>query len=133
MGNVSVLIVEDDDDLRDLLEDGLGELGYDCLGVNSAEDAIQVLSFFEPRIAVVDIFMRGQGGITAMQIIGQQQPDCQIIAVSGGFGEMSSEQSLQAATQMGAQRVLAKPFTVDQLSAVIGELSAAGPTDRPVA
>ena len=131
MNSESVLIVEDDDALRDMLEEGLAELGFDCLAVNSAEDAIQVLSFFDPRIAVVDIFMRGQGGITAIQIIRRQQPECSIVAVSGGWGEMTPQQSLQAAIDIGAHRSLAKPFSIGSLTTIIRELLDVRPTASP--
>jgi len=130
---MKILIIEDEDGLRELLEDGLGERGFDCLSAESAEDALQMLPHFVPDVALVDIFMRGQGGISAIQMLRNRVPGCLIVAMSGGWGDLSPDQSLQAAREVGADLTISKPFTIEQVETLIRTLQTGGPAPQPPA
>jgi len=120
----AVLIIEDDAPVAEIIAEGLRREGYDCLVTEVAEDALQLLMHMSFDLAVIDIFMRGQGGLAAIQALRQRIPGCKIIATSGGWGSMTSSEALRAAYKMGAHDTLPKPFRLDSLSAMAARLLA---------
>lgn len=111
----AVLIIEDDLAVAQVIEQSLASRGYDCLVTEVAEDALQILMHVPFDLAVVDIFMRGQGGLAAIQAIRRRYPDCRIIATSGGWSSMTPAEALRAAWKVGADETLPKPFRLETL------------------
>ncbi len=66
--------------------------------------------------------MPGMGGIEGIVRIKKNWPDIKIIAISAGYEGMDKEKTLKAAALRGADRVLPKPFSEEELTGVIGEL-----------
>jgi CheY-like chemotaxis protein len=120
----SVLITEDDGPVADVIAGALRREGYDCLVTEVAEDALQLLMHMSFDLAVIDIFMRGQGGLAAIRVLRQRIPGCKIIAISGGWGSMTSSEALRAAYSLGAHETLPKPFRLDTLTAMAARLLA---------
>jgi DNA-binding NtrC family response regulator len=120
----AVLIIEDDRPVADVIAEALRRQDYECLVTEVAEDALQMLMHMSFDLAVIDIFMRGQGGLAAIQALRQRIPGCKIIATSGGWGSMTSTEALRAAYKMGAHETLPKPFRLDQLTALAARLLA---------
>lgn len=114
----TVLIVEDDAPVARVIEQALVAHGYECLVAGVAEDALQILMHISFDLAVVDIFMRGQGGLVAIQAIRRRYPDCRIIATSGGWSAMTPAEALRAAWKIGADETLPKPFRLESLLAM---------------
>src|SRR5690606_6501352 len=81
-----------------------------------AEDALQLLMHMAFDLAIIDIFMRGQGGLVAIQSIRRSQPHCMIIATSGGWHSITAAETLRAAYKVGAHATLPKPFRINELS-----------------
>lgn len=115
----AVLIVEDDLPVAQVIEQALVAHGYECLVTEVAEDAMQVLMHVPFDLAVVDIFMRGQGGLAAIQAIRRRYPECRIIATSGGWSSMTPGEALRAAWKVGAHETLPKPFRLETLIAIV--------------
>jgi len=111
----TVLIVEDDLAVAQVVEQALRAEGFDCLHAEVAEDALQIMMHVSFDLAVVDIFMRGQGGLVAIQAIRRRLPECRIIATSGGWSSMTPTEALRAAWKLGADETLPKPFRLDSL------------------
>lgn len=120
----AALVIEDDRPVADAMAEALRREGYDCVVTEVAEDALQMLMHMSFDLAVIDIFMRGQGGLVAIQALRQRIPGCKIIATSGGWGSMTSTEALRAAYKMGAHETLPKPFRLDQLTAMAARLLA---------
>jgi CheY-like chemotaxis protein len=118
----AVLIVEDDAAVARVIEQALSSHGYECLVAEVAEDALQILMHVPFDLAVVDIFMRGQGGLAAIQAIRRRYPDCRIIATSGGWSSMTPAEALRAAWKVGADETLPKPFRLETLIAMAENL-----------
>jgi len=126
-----VVIIEDDDTMREMIGHMLERGGYKVVMTSRAEHAIDLIAGVQMDLVLTDIFMPGMGGIEAIQRLRESNPELPIIAMSAGFQEVSGEHATRAAMKMGAVAVVDKPIARDQLFQVIEDvLSAdAGPDD----
>ena len=113
----TVLIVEDEDQVRVLAESYLREQGHQTVSAATAEEALAVFEVVE-RIDVLftDINLRGEvhGGLDVAKRARERQPDLPVLyttgqAVTDGMRAMMVENSA----------VLEKPYTVDQLQTAL--------------
>jgi len=117
-----ILLIDDDDLLRDAIGDLLESEGYD---VTTAEDGNQGLESFQavrPEIVITDIMMPDRDGIETIIALSQENPQPRIIAISGGGGQLDSLSYLKMAERLGADRVLEKPFRAKVLLEAISTL-----------
>lgn len=117
-----VLVVEDEPGLQQIVLTVLREAGFEAKAVGSGEEAVAFLTDITADAVVVDIFMPGKGGLWAIQQIRARQPGVKIVAVSGGWRSLAPGEAVAAANKVGADRGLAKPFDVDELTATVVDL-----------
>jgi CheY-like chemotaxis protein len=120
----SILVIEDDIVLRDLLGDWLVAAGYrvalapeGCAGIEAARAS-------RPALVVTDMHMPGSGGGTVIAEVARLYPGLPVIAISGHFRSghgLTPEQALE----LGAARAIAKPFRRGDILGAVKEL--AGP------
>ncbi|MEO7409818.1 MAG: PAS domain-containing protein [Sphingomicrobium sp.] len=113
--NASVLVVDDDPDVRDFIVASLGDYGYRVREASDGETGLQAFAEERPDLVILDFAMPGlSGGEVAARILKvvRGQP---ILFVSG-YSE--SEAIRRAAPQA---RMLAKPFKPDSLDAAVRE------------
>ena len=67
------------------------------------------------------IYMSGMCGIAGITEMGKRQPNIKIIAMSGGFNDMTTESALQAAAKVGADAIMAKPLSPDKVYQLVGD------------
>ncbi len=121
---VKVLVVEDEDATRLMLERRLSWAGYRIRAASSADEATAVLDgAFEPDVVVTDMFMPGGSGLSLVNAL-RQHPSCAdlpVIFLSGRAlpGDVSAGRSLGAT-------YLAKPCSLADLARAIDQ--AAGTT-----
>jgi CheY-like chemotaxis protein len=115
-----VLIVEDDQDIRDTLAEALEEEGYRVMIVADGAEGLQVLETLRPQLVLLDLFMPGMDGFTFLQAARSAEAlrDIPIVALSAGRGNTA-----RTAIQAGANRFLPKPVRLDQLLEVVEELA----------
>jgi len=113
-----VLIVDDDDDLRDLLVAGLGAQAYECVGCASAEKGLAALLDGRFDVILADINLPGMSGIEFCSRVIQDRPD-QVVMVMTAFGSMKSA---IAAIRAGAYDYITKPLDVDAVGLRIGRV-----------
>ena len=109
-----ILVIDDDADIRASLELLLARLGYE---VETAADGTQALLIHRTRNVakvITDIFMPGKEGMETIQAFKSEWPWVRVIAMSGG-GEVARGSYLEAARQIGADAILRKPFTLQNL------------------
>jgi len=117
-----ILLIDDDELLRDAISDLLESEGYD---VAVAEDGNQGLEAFEavrPEVVITDIMMPERDGIETILALSRETPQPLIIAISGGGGHLDSLSYLKMAEQFGADRILEKPFRAKVLLETIESL-----------
>ena len=118
----TILVIDDSSTIRSLVGNMLSKNGYQTLEAATVEIVFDDMNRMHFDMAIIDIFMPGMGGIEGISRIKKNWPDINIIAISAGFGNMDKEKTLKAAALQGADRVLPKPFSEEELTGVIGEL-----------
>ncbi len=111
MGFTRVLVVDDEDALRHMLELLLRRERYTVLHAQSAEAAIDVLGREDVDVVLTDVRMPGLGGLALVEWIRANRPQLTSIVMSA-FG--SVELALQA-MHAGAYDYIAKPFKQDEV------------------
>lgn len=103
---MAVLVVEDDPEVRCLLEREVADLGHPVTACGTAERALEALE--EQRFAVVitDIRMPGMDGVELTRTIKERWPESEVIIITG----FASVDSASRAVRLGAADYLTKPF-----------------------
>jgi two-component system, response regulator FlrC len=115
--NYTVLIVEDDDDLREALKDTLSIAGYIPKIAISGEDALNVLQNESIDMVVSDVQMARMDGINLLKRIKSTKPDLPVVLMTA-FG--SIQQAVDA-MRIGAVDYLVKPFESEVLIAKVSQ------------
>ena len=113
-----ILLVDDDDLFRRMLRSLLEQAGHE---VAEAREGNEGLMKFQPDaydLMITDLIMPGKEGIETIMELRNRSPEARILAVSGG-GMNFAEDYLHIARKVGANHVLAKPFTQAQLNEAI--------------
>ncbi|MBT3395769.1 MAG: response regulator [Alphaproteobacteria bacterium] len=117
-----VLVIDDDDALREVIAGALESQGYEVLQANNGRNGVDSLHRSPADLVITDIIMPEQEGVGTILEIRKSFPDLKIIAMSGGTGSGSVDY-LEVAEKLGAADTLMKPFRQHQLlSAVRGAL-----------
>jgi len=109
-----ILIIDDEPGVLHVLREILESVGH---SVTEAQDGEAALREFEGKpadLVVTDIFMPGMDGIELMVNIRKTLPDARVLAMSGG-GLLSRDQALSDAVLLGADHILEKPFSKDEV------------------
>jgi len=123
----TVLLVEDDPDLRDAIELLLLRRGYYVVSTGDGNRAIELAGQHRVDVALVDLLIPGQSGFQVTTTLKSQYGDSLKVAVMSGN---SSPAHLDYAFASGADQFLPKPFTVSQLYDSMSALCPL-PTDTP--
>jgi CheY-like chemotaxis protein len=111
--DVSVLLVEDNPQVRAFAFDLLVDLGCDVVSASSAVEALEHLASKEVDVVLSDIVMPGMTGIELARRIGELHPGLPVVLATG-YSEQAS-QSVQA------RPILMKPYSAAELSAALAE------------
>jgi CheY-like chemotaxis protein len=126
-----VLIIDDEEDIRDVLYDVLNRAGFEVETASTGDEGIDKLRSNPADMIVTDIIMPGKDGVVTIREIRKEFPDTKIIAISGGgnFGSNAYEPNaikttayLAAAGEAGADVILSKPFDREALMEAIRTL-----------
>jgi signal transduction histidine kinase len=82
-----ILLVDDEEDIRDILSIVLTDMGYQILSAKDGEDALQCFEREHPSIVLTDIKMPGMDGIDLLREIKRRAPDTEVIMITG-HGDM---------------------------------------------
>ena len=113
----TVLVVEDDNEVRSMLSDYLSFLGYQT---DTAADGLEGLSKIKEKaydLVITDIAMPYVSGIGIISILKKDYPDIPVIAITG-YGYHAEE----LAQEKNADFIMGKPFDVQKLKEAIKEL-----------
>jgi CheY-like chemotaxis protein len=110
-----ILIVDDEDYIRSLLIEVLSDAGYEVLAAAEGKEALGILEQHQVDLIITDIIMPDMEGIEFINKVKRQKKlSAKIIAISGS-GNVRVDSYLNLALKMGADSVLEKPFTIDQV------------------
>ncbi len=111
-----VLVVDDEEGIRNVLRRHLTQLGYRVAAAASGEEALAMAEQLEPAVIVTDVHMPGMDGHTLLRRLGSLGLSSSVILMSGR-GELDDAIS---ALRQGAVDYLKKPWTIEELTAAIG-------------
>ena len=104
-----ILLVEDDDLVRDMLAQVLTRASHEVQSATNGEEATEILKTCEPDIMVTDIIMPKKSGITLISEVKDKHPNMEIIAISGG-GRLDPTGYLDLSESLGATVSFEKPI-----------------------
>lgn len=116
----TILVVEDNINLRKLITEVLGKMGYQIFAAASMEEAFEANQMGLVDVVIADIFMPGMGGIEGISRIRAAWPHIHVIAMSAGMENRLDPHSVLAASRhVGAVAQLPKPFVMEDLIHVV--------------
>lgn len=109
-----VLVVDDEEDVRDMMAAVLGDEGYDVVTAPDGASAIQAVRAAHVDVALLDLRMPGMGGRDTLAALRAIDPGLVVIVASGH----ATLEERQACSALEAE-VITKPFSVLELMSVI--------------
>ena len=113
-----VLVVEDDDPIRELIKDVLAEEGFSVITAEDGAKAIQILQRLDPPqehfcAIFLDLMLPKVPGIDVLRYLRQQSDLVPVVAMS------ASREHLAQAVMEGARVAVAKPFKIEEMLVLI--------------
>lgn len=121
-----ILIVDDEEFVRDLIRDTLERAGHTAVEAKNGREAMEFFATFEPDCVITDLIMPEQEGMETIIKLRQQTRPVRIVAITGGFHPLGSV-FLKTAGELGADAVLSKPFSIN---ALLGAIDPSRPADQ---
>lgn len=107
-----LLVVDDEESIRDLLSIGLSHRGFEVKTARDAKEALVLAAHFTPHAAIVDIMMPGDDGFQLARRL-RQDPNVYILMLTARDAVVDRVQGLDE----GADDYVIKPFDFDELVA----------------
>ncbi len=114
----SVLVVEDDIDVRNAVTHGLGVHGFSVTSVAAAETALASIEIRRPDVVVLDVGLPGMSGVELCVRLSDRGIDVPVLILSARDAVGDRVAGLQA----GADDYLVKPFDLSELVARLSAL-----------
>lgn len=110
---LDVLIVDDEEDIRELVAGVLGDEGYDTRTAANAAAALEALAARRPSLVLLDVWLQGShlDGLEVLEEIKKRDPTIPVLMISG-HGNIDTA---VAAIRKGASDFIEKPFEADKL------------------
>ncbi len=119
-GTETILVVDDDDQIRELTSEVLEDSGYQVISASSGEQALEVFrkKYRDIDLVLMDLNMPGMGGSQCTRKMMILDPSVRVLVASG----YSANGHGKAALEFGAKGFISKPFQVDQLLAKVRQV-----------
>ena len=117
-----VLVIEDNEDFRDLIRHWLEDAGFSVSTLPNGRLGLELQRLQPADIIVTDIFMPDQDGIETISALREEFPAAKIIAMSGRES-LTDYDALRVANELGAVKTFKKPFDLDDLVEAVRELA----------
>jgi DNA-binding NtrC family response regulator len=115
MKNISLLLVDDEDDFRTTLANRLKRRNIDVTDAAGGEEAIEIIAKHSFDVAIIDIKMPGIDGIETLKRVKKIDPLVEVILLTG---HASIEAGIEG-IKSGAYDYVIKPCTISDLMAKI--------------
>ena len=113
-----ILIIDDDPDMRAMLEQILKSAGYEVILAADGREGVERHSTSPADLVITDIYMPKQGGLETIREFRRRFPEVSIISMSGRALAVTM---LSIAQDFGAVAVLHKPFATEELIAAVAK------------
>ncbi|MCE5251762.1 response regulator [bacterium] len=114
-GAFKILVVDDEETIRDVLVDFLDSEGYTVKTADSGVTALPIVDDFEPHVVLLDIRMPDMDGLQCLRSIKDMNTRIQVVMMSGFATEHIAQKSLE----IGAFDYINKPLCFNHLKNVL--------------
>jgi CheY-like chemotaxis protein len=118
-----ILVIDDDPDVRAVLDGSLTALGYQVAEADSVASGVKACSHAQIDVIISDLFMPEVDGLEGMARFKREFPKIPMIAMSGN--PRTGTAMLALAQRLGAAAILEKPFEVEHLRTVVARVLSA--------
>ncbi len=115
MSSIHILILDDEQSIRWVLEQTLSRLGHSLHLAETAEDAREILNRYPIDLALIDINLPDQDGLSFMEAALQANSSLLAIVITG----QSTMYNTITAMKLGAYDYLSKPFDIDEVETMV--------------
>lgn len=108
----TILIIDDDQSVHEIIQASLSATNISCIFAFSAEEGLEIARQYRPQLILMDLFLPGMKGWDAIAIL-RSDPvinNIPVLAFTAGAG-----QYIKQAMQAGADGYITKPFSIGQL------------------
>ncbi len=116
-----ILIIDDDDTIRDVLVEYFGSMGYDVMEATNGRVALEKQMENPADLVITDLIMPEENGLETILELQNHYPHLKIIAMTGS-GHFGALEDLKTASCMGAHRTFSKPFHLEDMLQAVEEL-----------
>jgi len=116
-----ILVIEDDELIRDLLKQLLERDGYTVTTAHNGKVGLKLFRDNPADLVITDLIMPEKEGIETIRELIRDYPDVKIIAISGG-GTIAPFEYLSIAERLGVKKTIPKPFKTEEILAAIRQL-----------
>jgi DNA-binding NtrC family response regulator len=114
-GKATILIIEDEEIMREALREWLTEGGYQVETAKTGEDGLKIISDHDVALVLLDLRLPGKDGISVLKEAKTIRPQLKVIIITA----YPSPQTKEAAIKEGAVEYLPKPFDLNDLEKLI--------------
>jgi two-component system NtrC family response regulator len=110
-----ILVIDDDNSFRRVLEYNLQEQGYEVRAISSGEKGLALFTDQLPDLVITDMKMKGMSGLEVLKAIKEKSPETLVIIITA-FGTV--DKAVEA-MKLGAYDYITKPINRDELKLVV--------------
>lgn len=120
---IDILIVDDEEDIRELVSGILSDEGYETRTASGSEGALREIERRRPSLLILDIWLQGskRDGLDILKLVKSRHRDLPVIMISG-HGNI---ETAVAAIKLGAYDFIEKPFQSEQLLLLVARATEA--------
>lgn len=107
----NILIADDEEMIRELINITLAKEGFTCFQAASAEEGLEILNQHPLDMAPLDIMMPGRSGIELLKDIKKSNPDTTVLMITA----MNDMDTALSCIHFGAEDYIIKPFNLDRV------------------
>jgi CheY-like chemotaxis protein len=112
---VTILVVDDEIDVLEMIELGLQSGGYQLLLADNGERAIQLFERHRVDLVICDIKMPSMNGITVVTRLRERDPALPVVLLTGYI----APETARRCAQLGGVELVRKPFPFHELSQAV--------------
>jgi len=116
-----ILIVDDNDEFRKMLKDILEILKFSVILAENGKKGLDILKNNSVDLIICDVLMPEMDGFEFIDIIRKKDKKVKVIITTGG-GRIDASTYLTAADELGADGIIQKPFSIEEIEDLINEL-----------
>jgi CheY-like chemotaxis protein len=118
MPDRTILVVDDDPILRQVLCSAIDWIGFESIEAEDGDQALQTYLQKRPAMVITDIYMPKMSGIHLLRMIRRYEPDAKVVLITGGTNYWQLAQD----SESRPDGYLEKPFNITDLMELVRKL-----------